>query len=68
MGKYIVKYEDWSKEDLIKLSELLNGIMTTLDIAYANDSEEQGWLRQFEKDLDKLINEVYDQKNKALVL
>jgi len=62
MGKYVVKYEDWSKEDLIELGKLLNGIMTTLDIAYANDDEEASWLRRFETDLDKLINKVHDKK------
>ena len=60
MGKYCVKYEEWSKENLTELSELLNGIMTTLDTAYANDDEEASWLRKFEKNLDRLINKVYD--------
>ena len=56
MGTYVVKYEDWSKESIKELGALLNGLMTRLDQAYANDSEEQSWLRSFEKDLDKLIN------------
>ena len=59
MGKYVIKYEEWSRENLVLLGDLLNGIMTTLDIAYANDDEEASWLRDFEKNLDHLINQVY---------
>jgi len=56
MGRYVVKYEEWSKDKLQELGVLLNDIMTTLDIAYANDDEEASWLRKFETNLDKLIN------------
>ena len=56
MGRYIVKYEDWSKEKLEELGKLLNDLMTTLNRAYANDDEEASWLREFEKNLDKLID------------
>jgi len=56
MGRYVVKYEEWSKEHIKELGILLNDLMTTLNIAYANDDEEASWLRRFETDLDKLIN------------
>lgn len=56
MGRYVVDYENWPKEQLKELGILLNDLMTTLDIAYASDSEEQSWLRKFEKKLYKLIN------------
>ena len=61
MGKYVVDYEDWSKESLKELGVLLNDLMTTLNRAYANDDEEASWLRRFEKDIDKLIDKN-DQK------
>ena len=60
MGKWVVKYEDWSKEDLKKLSEILNETMTVLDQAYAGDAEEAAWLREWEKRMIRLIDEVYD--------
>lgn len=63
MGKYTVNYEDWPKENIKELGSLLNDLMTRLDRAYANDGEEASWLREFEKDLDKLINAQQYQPN-----
>ncbi len=63
MGKYVVNYEDWTKENIKELGILLNNLMTTLDQTYANDDEEASWLRKFEKDLDKLINAQHSQEN-----
>ena len=56
MGRYKIDYENWSKEGIKELGDLLNDLMTTLDRAYANDSEEASWLRNFETNLDELIN------------
>jgi len=58
MGKWIVKYEDWSKEDLERLGDILNGLMTTLDRVCANDDEEASWLRAWEINMIRLINDV----------
>ena len=62
MGKYVVNYEDWSKENIKELGVLLNDLMTTLDQACANDDEEASLLRQFETDMDKLINAQHSQE------
>lgn len=61
MGKYVVNYEDWPKENIKELGVLLNDLMTTLDQVCANDDEEASWLRKFETDLDKLINTQQSQ-------
>lgn len=63
MGKYVVKYEDWQKENIKELGVLLNNLMTRLDRAYANDDEEASWLRNFEKDMDKLIDKEFDARH-----
>ena len=56
MVRYYVDYENWSQEQLKELGVLLNGIMTRVSNSFANDDEEASWLRQFESNLDKLIN------------
>ena len=58
MGKWVVKYEDWSKEDIKRLGDIVNELLTTLDQAYAGPEEEACWLRRWEEDMIKLINDV----------
>lgn len=56
--RYNIRYEDWSKENLIKLSELLNNRMSGWSGVYSDDKEETRWLREFQDELDALIDEV----------
>lgn len=56
--RYDIDYENWSKEDLKELGDLLNTLMTLLNRTIANDDEERSWLRRFENDMDNLIDKV----------
>lgn len=62
MTKYCVNYNAWGANDIQKLGDLLNDLMTTLNRVYANDDEEASWLRRFEKDLDFLIDDVWQRE------
>ncbi|QMU54899.1 MAG: hypothetical protein GKS07_08425 [Nitrosopumilus sp.] len=58
MGRYGIRYEDWSGEDLKRLGVILNQIMNSLDSACYSDKEESAMLRNWEYDMLDLFNKV----------